>query len=366
MKVSQAIEQLYSTLPFLTDKFSSKVGISSVSFSGTEATVVTDSSHELEVGDTCTMLGLYSPLEIASIARSGDRLSVVTSSNHDLTQGYQSNIILSGSNEPEFNGSFPVVSVDSSNRITLSTVDSGPTSATGLPIIEQTTGFSYESVVGYKTVTSVPDLNSFTYEMESELNDTIVNTGSVAVGYRITGAVSFENAHEMYTSNDDGEYWAFVVSGSNTASKDRKNNSDAVYVYNTNTSYRQELNQTFSVFVFATASNNENAYPIKDDMQDIFSALCKSLVGVKFDNGFEAGDYYGNVFDTHLMQFYNSGIYAHNFMFQTTTQMTEDDIYVPSSDVAFNTANISMNVILADMELKPDTESLDAQVDLRG
>lgn len=365
MKASQAIEQLYATLPFLTNEFSEKVTITDITFSGTTATVTTESSHGLEVEDTCTILDLYAPLDITSITRVADKLTVVTSSNHDITEGFQESVTLSGSNESEFNGTFGVIGVDSSAEIILSTVDSGATVATGSPILEQKTGFSYNGVVGYKTVTSVANLNTFTYTMQSSLSGSISGSGSVAVGFRITGAVSFESALDMYTANPDDKYWAFVVSGSNTASKDRGNNSDAIYVYNANTGFRQELNQSFSVFVFATASSEVDAYPIKDTMQEIGVSLTKSLVGAKLDNGYGVQDYYGTVFDTHLTHFYNKGMYAHNFIFQTTTQVVNDDIFAESNDVAFNSADIEMNVILADMELKPDTESLTATVNMR-
>jgi len=365
MKVSEAIEKLYAILPFLTDKFSQKVSITNITFSGTTATVTTETSHGLGVNDTCTVLDLYAPLDIISINRTSNQLTVITSGNHDITSGFQESVALNGSNEPEFNGTFSIISVDSNTQLTLSTVDSGATVATGSPILEQTTGSSYNGVIGYKTVVSVPDLNSFTYTTQSALSGSISSLGNVAVGFRITGAVSFESALDMYTANSDNEYWAFVVSGSAVASKDRGNNSDAIYVYNTNTGFRQELSQSFSVFVFATASDEIDAYLIKDTMQDVGVSLVKSLVGSKIDDGFTVGDYYATVYDTHLTQFYNKGIYTHNFIFQTTTQINDSDIFTPSNDVAFNSANIEMNVIVEDLQLKPDTQSMTVTANMR-
>lgn len=358
MKVSQAIEQLYSRLPFLTDKFSQKVNISSIVFSGMEAAVTTSTSHGLEILDFFTITGLYAPISISSITRVGEILTVVTDSPHDLTNDFQKNVILSGSIESEFNGVFALRSVIDSLNFTLDTVDSGSVSATGSPILEQKTGNLYNQIVGYKQVSEATTANSFTFALETPLSATIIGLGVVAVGYRITGAVSFESALDMYTKNSDNEYWAFVVSNSNVASKDRKNNSDSIYSYNGNTGYKQEINQTFSVYVFATVSDEIDAYNIKDDMQDVSVYLVNSLCGAKFDNGFAVGNYYSNVFDTHLTQFYNKAIYAHSFIFQTTTQIVNEDIFNPSVDVAFRTINLSMDVVVRSMEIKPDTDKM--------
>lgn len=363
MKVSQAVEQLYAKLPFLTDRFTSKVNIDEIVFDGTTATVTTDTAHGLEINDTCTVLGLYSPLSIVSMIRVNTVITVTTVSNHDLTFTNNQQVVIQGANEPEFNGNFNLLSVPSGTTFTVSTVDSGANSSTGSPILEQYSGFSYNQIVGYRTVSEATTTNQFKFEMTTPLTATITSLGSVAVGYRITGAVSFESAVEMYTSVDDEEFWAFVVSNANVASKDRKNNSDAIYTYNRNTGYRQEINQTFSVFVFATASREIDAYPIKDEMQDIASALVQSLCGAQFDNGFSVESYYANVFDSHLTQFYNKGIYSHAFIFQTTTQITDTDIFNPDTDVAFRSIDLEMNLIVDNLQINPDTQTLDATIE---
>lgn len=364
MKVSQAIEQLYMKLPFLTDKFTRDVGIVQVEFDEFVVSIKTDTAHGLEVGDTCTILGLYAPLLIDTMTRTNDKILVVTNSAHDLTQGFQTQVTIDGAEEEEFNGIFKLLQVIDKTNFIIETIDSGPTVATGAPILEQTTGSTYGQIVGYRTVTAVSDENTFSFIIQTSITATIESLGSVAIGFRITGAVDFNSALASYTDQPDGEYWAFVVSNANIASKDRKNNSDAILTYNGNTGYRQELNQTFTVFVFATASSHADAYPIKDDMQDMAVALINTLVGAKFDNGLEAENYYGNVFDTHLTQFYDKGIYAHSFIFQTTTQIGNADIFVRNDDVAFREIDLTMNVIVGDLQIKPDTQTLTAHIDL--
>ena len=125
MKVSQAIEQLYKKLPFLTDKFSQSVAITNIDFSGLVATVTTSSAHGLEKDDTCTILGLYSPLSITSIERTADKLLVTTSSNHDLTGGFQATATISGATESEFNGTFSILQVVDGTSFILQTTASG-------------------------------------------------------------------------------------------------------------------------------------------------------------------------------------------------------------------------------------------------
>lgn len=364
MKVSQAIEQLYRKLPFLTDKFSDAIDITEIVFSGLTATITTGSAHGLEEGDTCTVLGIYAPLDILSIERTADKLLVTTVSNHDLTKGYQLSVAIAGSTESEFNGTFSILDVVDGTSFLLQTTDAGATVATGSPFLQQETGANYNQITGYKTVVEAPNANSLTFALTNALNATIQGLGRLAVGYRITGATTFESALAMYTNQNDGEYWAFVVSGPSVASKDRQNNSDAVYTFNQNTAFRQEINQNFSVYVFANSSDYTDAYPIKDDMQDISTFLIGSLVGAKFDNGLRSGSYYANVFDNHLTQFYNGAIYAHNFIFQTTTQMTNDDIFVQESDVALRDIDFDMSSIVKSFEIKPNTQILDGQINL--
>ncbi len=54
-----------------------------------------------------------------------------------------------------------------------------------------------------------------------------------------------------------------------------------------------------------------------------------------------------------MIVFYNKGVYAHNFIFETTTQITDGDIYKPTGDVAFREIDLTMNVIVGDMEMDP-------------
>lgn len=365
MKVQDVIVQLYKTLPFYNSKFTQSVNITDLTISSGVATVTTDIDHNLDPNDTCTIFGLHFPNSIVDITRNLDEFiaTVEVSGSHDLTKDFQEKVVLRDTGEAEFDGEFELVDVIDSNKFIIKTLnDTALSASTGF--LEEITGYNYNLINGYKSVISVPTTNSFTYSVGSLDGINITSIGEVFTGFRITGAVDFESAYDMYTQQADGEYWAFVVSDANTASKDRKTNSDAIYTNSSGSGYKQEINQNFFIYVFATTSNHMDAFLIKDEMQDIFVDLTKSIVGFKLNNGLITKDYFLTVFDSHVTQFYNKAIYAHSFSFQTTTNITDCDIFATSNDVALRRITFQEGVVFSDMEIKPDTQTLDGDINL--
>ncbi len=83
MKTSDIISQLQAVLPLITDMFSTVTSVTSITPSGTTATVVTAAAHGLTVGQATAISGSTAPVGITSITRVGTLVTVVTTTNHD-------------------------------------------------------------------------------------------------------------------------------------------------------------------------------------------------------------------------------------------------------------------------------------------
>lgn len=339
MKAYDVLQKLYSTLPQLTNYFSEEVNIVSVVGSGTDIIAIeTDQPHLLDNGSWVDISGITYNLPIDTLKRFGKVITIVTLENHDFTLDYQENAVISGANEPEFNGTFKVAAVPNRKTLLLECLDSGAFDGTGSMVIEESTGYQKNILNGIKQVVVVDDTN-FTYQVDSDLTFNSTN-GIVTVGFRMGFAMTVEDAVDMYTKQNQDDYWLFVKIGSVQASKDRNNNSDAIYVFNQNTGYRQQTIHGLSIYVVATTTESISAMEIVDSMEDVYKSLIKSLCG----NLINDDDYYTLVFDSHRTEFYDRARYCHVFDFQTVEQITNKEVFSPDVSVAFRDVFLDMTI----------------------
>lgn len=358
MKIQDVVLKLYEELPKHTDKFTASLGIQSITTSSGKAIVTTTTSHELSTGDIVTIGGVNNPISILSMVRNGIFVSVETSIDHDLTENYQDTVIIDGANEPEFNGEFTLVKVPNRRNFVFQKDDSGATTSTGVPELLNGTGLGYNGIYQV-TVTSA---TQFEYDLQAPTGgDGIVDSAKLTVGYRITGAVSVDRALDIYTKKGNDELWAFVVLGNVVANKDRENLSDAIYVYGgTGTQYRQQLIQPLSVYVVAPSTESVSGSPQRDEMEDLFPAFSKSLLGVAFDSKLAQNAYYRIVFDQHGFRDYNTAYYVHEFRFQSVADLTFADTIGESYNVAFRDITLKMSTNL----MNENSPNLDVNINL--
>jgi len=356
MKASDIIKQLQIVLPTVTNAFSTVLNIVSVTPAGTTATATTVEDHGLSIGDVVNISGTLAPVVVSSITRVGEVATATTATPHDITEGVFNTVTLSGSNESEFNGTFPLLSANNRETFEFSVADSGATSATGAPLLEDPPGvFGYNGLV---TITSVPGLKTFTYELPVALTEPAVGNGIVSTNIQITGAINLERAVEMYTKQTTTDaLWAFVVLDTTVASKDRNTRNDAVTSAAPGSDRRQQLFQTFSVFVFNPTPDELSAREARDDMEDVMTYLFKALLYWQAPSELSASNGMGVVFDSHQFAAYNTAFYVHEFQFQILADVTEDDTVEPAFNVAFRDIDLTMNTSLG-------TEQLTASIDL--
>lgn len=357
MKASDAIKQLQAILPTVTSDFNEQIGIVSIIPVGTTATVTTAVAHGVTVNDVVNITGTVSPVAITSIDRVGTVATAVTTTNQDITENdLTTEVTLSGSNESEFNGTFPFLSATDRRTFQFTVPDAGATSATGSPILEDPpSAFGYNGLI---TVTNVPTPTTFDYVLPVALTEPAIGTGFVNVNIRVTGAVNIDRAIDMYTEQPDRDsLWAFVVLGDTVASKDRGTRNDATTSAAPGSDRRQQIFQTFAVYIFKPVTDELSAREAVDDMQDVMRDLFKSLLFWKAPTDLSAGPCLGVVFVNQGVFQYNTAFLVHEFQFQVLTDVTQNDTVDPDFNVAFRDISLTMKTSFG-------TEQMTAEIDL--
>lgn len=335
MKARDIASQLQILLPQLTDKVTTDVSLASLTRSGTTLTAVALEKHNLKVGDAVNLTGAVTPLACA-VTRSGVVGTLVTTANHDVSGnvfGQVKTVTISGAVEAEFNGTFTLLTVENRTTLTFTMADSGPTTATGSPVLE--TGAS--ALQDYNTlyaVTRVVSATTFEIEQSDTTRPDPIGTIVARVKPRITVAVDPQRAQASYTEQKLEKLWLFVVLDDASASKSRDTRSDAISNDTSGTFYRQQVVQSFSIFVMVPTDESASGMAGRDEAEDLFRPLCRSLLASKFDSGLAIGSQGLVQFNTHGAFSYDVSIYVHQFAFEQTNDLSEGDTVGPDLDVA--------------------------------
>ncbi len=357
MKASDIVKQLQIVLPTQTGAFSTQIGIVSIIPTGTTATVTSAAPHGLAINDIVNITGAVSPVAITSITRSETIATATTTTNHDITENdLTTTVTLSGSNESEFNGTFPFLSAKNRKTFQFTVSDSGATNATGSPLLEDPpSAFGYNGLI---TVDAVPSTTTFEYELPIALTEPAEGSPLLRTEIRVTGAVSLDRAIDMYTKQTSGEKaWAFAVLNDTVASKDRGSRNDAITSAAPGSDRRQQIFQTFSVYIFLPTPDELSARLVRDQMEDFMSHLFKSLLYWKAPNDLSVNSGLGTTFVSHGFEQYNTAYYVHEFQFQLVSDITQADTLDPDFNVAFRDIDLTMKTSFG-------TEQLTAAIDL--
>lgn len=356
MKASDIIMQLQVVLPTLTNDFSEQIVLNSVTPTGTTALAVTATDHPFVVGDVVNISDTVAPVAITSISRTGTVATVTTATNHDITENdLTTEVTISGTTEAIFNGTFPLLSANNRLTFQFTATESGPPTATGGLLEDPPGAFGYN---GLKTITAIPNLTSFQYELPVALTVAAGPGGVVHSSIQITGALNEERAREMYTAQAGSDsLWGFVSLGDTTASKDRNSRNDAVTSATPGGDRRQQIFQNFSVFVFKPAPDDLSARAARDQMEDVMLNLFQSLMYWKAPSGLSDTGNMGVTFNDHGFLSYDTATYVHEFRFQLLSNITQNDTIAPDFNVAFRDIDLTIGTNLG-------PEKLTATIDL--
>lgn len=339
MKSSDIILQLRSTLPGLTNYFSTDVPLVSLVNAGTTVTAVTSAPHNLLANYYVYIANAQRQTAIASITRVGTIATVVTSVDHDLTEVWFPTVDMVSSTTTEFNGTFKLLSVPNRRTYTIQVPNSGATAGTGPGQLLEPwrPGFG-----GFVKVVSVISPTSFTYTAGDSFNSAAYGpTMTTRTLPRITGSASLERAQASYTKDGANNYWAFVVMGPVRASKSMHTMTDPVSSHTNGSMYRQFLINSIYVYVFVPMSASLSGRAERDSMADVTKYLFKSLLGKSYPSYFVDQPVNTLNFKQHRQSQYIDAYYIHEFEFESISEVTTNDIVDPDPTRAFRDLSMS-------------------------
>lgn len=347
MKAEEIIQQLSRTMPFVTDNFTDNISISNLSRSGSTVTAVSASAHGLSTGDYVFIKGAKHPVSISTAVRTGTNVLCTTATEHDLTIPFNYEVLISGFNEAEYNGTFELVSVTDRNTFTYKVQSGLSNQPTGSGVLNEDLSISFLTDVnygynGYKQITKVND-TTFTYSIANTPNSPATGTIQAAINPRISGAISLDVAKASYTKKNTGKLWAFVVIDDGAASKDRNIDNDLTYYGSGINFYYQKYVQPFSIYVFTPCKDEYSARASRDLMTDVRANLYKSILFYKADTDFEKETAYNITAVGDNFAEYNNSFYIHRFSFEMLAAVYIEDVFkqysVALSNITVKTKN---------------------------
>ena len=341
-------------MPGIVDDFSNQVNVVSLTRVGTTVTIETEGAHGLAVGNLTNITGALVPIN-CTITRNGILGTLTTDADHDITENAGFDVQTEGATEQEFNGTFTLQSVTNRRTINFIMDDSGPTVATGSPLLLNGSSplKQYNGLVG---VSTVPTLTSFTYEVE---DDTLYTpaSGDIVVKTlpRISGGVSLERLVSAYTKQKTNDAWLFVVLGDGVADKSRKIDTDATDNIQRGHEFNQRIIQVVQVYVFLPTVGEIGGEQARDRCEELLSPICRSILTAKFQSLVSGGNN-PLMITGHGAEIYNGAFYVHQYAFESTLQMGESDIYQPTDDVAFRDIHLTTRFDVGTGELETNID----------
>lgn len=335
MRMKDVILQLSARLPQLVDDFTTSFSVSSLTRSGTTVTATTTAAHGLVADKSVNIVGAKTPITISTIDRVGIVATLVNAADHDMTEGAFTTVEISGATEAEFNGTFTLLRVLNRRTVTFKVADSGPTSATGTPLLLNGSSV-LQSYNGLKKVTTAPTTTTFTYEItDSSIFTPAAGTITAKTKPRISGAADDDRALASYTKQQTDQAWLYVIMNDGVANKNRTLDIDGTDNAQRTNHFKQFITQTVTLLVFLPTSGQISGRKARDRAEELLQPICQSVLFAKFDSLLASGKYNALMFNNHGFAGYNTAFYIHQFTFEMTLLMGIDDTVGADEDVAF-------------------------------
>jgi uncharacterized protein YqfB (UPF0267 family) len=354
MRAAEIVDRLAADIPLYTAGFSSAVAITSITPSGLTATAITAEEHGLADGQDVAIIGADAPVEIdiGTFIRVGSQAVFETLQDHDLTLSQRDiisggkTVILSGAVEPEFNGTFQMISTVNRRKITIAVDDSGPTTITGSPIVENANGGLFN---GLFTSTLISPI-SFSYQLPNSYTLPAAGSPLAQTDIRILSVVDIDQyLNDIYTKQIIGNDHLVVALGDVTQSKDRGEPTDANSSSGGQRSFTPTLIQSFAVYIIANATQDLTASDIRDKCESEYvPAIFQSVLRAEFDTGFTYSQF-RSTFTGHGLYAYSDvtakskALYVHEVTFEQLAKLAESDAVGPDSNVAMRDTTFTIS-----------------------
>jgi hypothetical protein len=350
-KVEDMIRQMQAVLPQFTTKFNESVTIIGVVDIGSGVfEIETSAVHGLEAGNYINIRGVLAVNSITSITYDSDSEIVVadTTVDHDLSTGFQDVVNISGFGAIT-DGEFTFVSAITASQFSFSSA----IEPTGLGQINED---RIDGINGRYEVDSITSTTKFRITSETVFTSFKFESTSVMVSeIRVSGASTVDRLIKYYSENTINDYWAIVIPDATVVSFSRRINSDAKQKFQRSDEIQYECIQTYSIYVLAPATDTISGRFLVDEMVDIRAALCKALVGVKFDSGFSDSDKYIMTFNGDDFFDYVGAYYVHKFDFETVFNFSPEDAVGLADNKAFREFNINIKMEFDSFDLVKKT-----------
>lgn len=371
MKAQDIVDKLSASIPLYTDGFSNSVGVTSITVAGTTASVTTDAAHGLVENQNVAVLGAEAPVQIdtGTFLRTGSSAVFETLQDHDftlsqldITNGGKT-LTISGATEAEFNGTFQIAQVVNRRKLIIAVADSGSTTISGSPIVEDANGGLFNGLFPAVNVATT----TFDYEMPVAYPlDAVVDNASVQISIRILSVLDIAAyLQDIYTNKGLDDDVIVVQLGDVTQSKKRNEETDASSSTVGEYSYTPTLIQPFAVYTVMNVTDELTASQARDKVEsEYIPAVFSSVLRAKFDTGFTYSQYRAT-FTGHGVFAYsdvtgkNRAIYAHEITFEQLATLTKVDMVGPDSNVAMRDVEYTLT-----QDPGTGVDTLDANVNL--
>lgn len=331
----EIVGQMQLTVPRVTNLFSDTFSVTSLTRSGSTVTAVTSTPHGFSTGNYVNIFGAIAAYQVISLTQVNNIATGVTAPGqpHDLTDNFQPTIVVTGANEPEYNGNaLPFIHQANRNTFTYQISGNPSSPATGSNILMSDGGGG-----GYngRFLITVIDAVTFTYTITTTPYSPALGNISVGGNVRISASSTFEKASESYTRKNPNELWAFIVLGAYEVSKDRHILNDGSYLYTPGQSYRQLMFQKMHIYVFVPATFEIAGRIARDQMEEVTFAFLRALIRYAPTNLLTDKTQYGITFLGHDIFFYNDAYLVEQFNFELPNWITYDDGVDPDPNHAY-------------------------------
>lgn len=328
MSPSEIVNQVRATLPRYTDLFTDNIANTSISVASGLATATTPSNHGLKDGDAVLIANAVTPNSIVSVSVEGLLFTFETAVNHDLTLGEQETVTLSGFTDPDWNKSFILRDVPNRKQFVVQ-------SANTVPTLNSNEELNEVLITGVNGIFEITKISNTQFSFNTSSRDTNT-TATIKSNPRVTAVPDVDEMARQYTEQKIDSFWAFVVLGAVSASKDRSIKSDRLNSRTAADDKRSNYSQPFSIYVLAPAQDQYSALRSMDRCyQELLFPFTKSLVGFKPTSPLTEQSVFVVTFAGSSNAGYNRATYIHQYDFEFAFDLVNEDSVEPLSNQAF-------------------------------
>lgn len=373
MKAAPIVQHLQNVLPRYTSRFSDSVVINEIVAENGVATVTlaTPLPVDIDSNDSITIANAVIAVPVTQFQVSSGVAYVRTGRDHGMVLGFNFKdktlttiAYLRGFSDASLNGDFPIEKFSNlppevlpiPNRFNFrfaTSLADGTYTADGF-ILNYVSGIFN----GYidATVVSPTEITFPVPSVTTEIKT--VEPSELHYNIRVGKCGTVDRTEDTYTNYEEAgyvedKYYAFVVAGDTTLSKDRSILSDSQAAPTAQSSKRYFLYEDVHVCVFAPVSDDLVAEETRDDLEDVKIALMRALLYYYPESQYAVCSYFSLVFigDSELQTDRNRMARTYTFQCQYQISLQDGDL-TQNIQVPFRGVNAIMNVNNSDLEVK--------------